>query len=198
MKNNETGEFELVLGNRELLSGFFLVVLLFGVAFAMGYIVGRNSSPSPKLIAESGGAQQEARPPAAGTPVPAPEPAPAATDPSQTPAGDQPAQPAAPEPVTQPARDDSAAKTPAQVPPSPATATLGETAAGNYWQVMAVKRPEAEVVLRALRDKGFPASLGAGPNDLIRVLVGPYPDTASLGRAKTELENAGFHPILKK
>ena len=46
MKNNETGEFELVLGNRQLLSGFFIVVLLFGVAFAMGYIVGRNSAPS--------------------------------------------------------------------------------------------------------------------------------------------------------
>ena len=30
MRNNETGEFELVVGNRQLLSGFFIVVLLFG------------------------------------------------------------------------------------------------------------------------------------------------------------------------
>ena len=54
MRNNETGEFELLVGNRQLLSGFFIVVLLFAVAFSMGYIVGRNSSPSAKVQAETG------------------------------------------------------------------------------------------------------------------------------------------------
>src|SRR4051794_34325022 len=54
MKNNESGEFELVMGNRQLLSGFFIVCLLFGVAFAMGYIVGRNSSPSARSLSEMG------------------------------------------------------------------------------------------------------------------------------------------------
>ena len=49
MRNNETGEFELVVGNRQLLSGFAIVVLLFGVGVAMGYIVGRNSPKSAKL-----------------------------------------------------------------------------------------------------------------------------------------------------
>jgi len=49
MKNNETGEFELVLGNRQLLSGFFIVVILFAVFFVMGYIVGRNSTPATQL-----------------------------------------------------------------------------------------------------------------------------------------------------
>src|ERR1019366_8101844 len=53
MRNNETGEFELLVGNRQLLSGFFIVVLLFAVAFSMGYIVGRNSSPSAKLQTET-------------------------------------------------------------------------------------------------------------------------------------------------
>ena len=48
MRNNETGEFELVVGNRQLLSGFFIVVLLFAVAFAMGYVVGQNSPRSAK------------------------------------------------------------------------------------------------------------------------------------------------------
>ncbi len=42
MRNKETGEFELVVGNRQLLSGFFIVVLLFAVVFAMGYILGQN------------------------------------------------------------------------------------------------------------------------------------------------------------
>ena len=48
MRNNETGEFELIVGNRQLLSGFFIVVLLFAVAFAMGYVVGQNSPRSAK------------------------------------------------------------------------------------------------------------------------------------------------------
>jgi cell division septation protein DedD len=197
MKNNETGEFELVLGNRQLLSGFFLVVLLFGVAFSMGYIVGRNSAPSPKAQAEAATglpAPGDARPQAAGSLV---NPPPQSAD-AAAPTADQPPADATPQPVTQPAREPEPAKAAAAPPPSPATATLGETQGTNFWQVMAVKRPEAEAVLKALRDKNFPASLGAGPNDLVRVLVGPYPDTQSLGRAKTELENAGFHPILKK
>jgi len=42
---NDDGEFELILGNRQLMSVFFIVVILLGVFFAMGYIVGRNSSP---------------------------------------------------------------------------------------------------------------------------------------------------------
>ena len=46
MRKNEDGEFELVLGNRQLLSVFFIVVVLLGVLFAMGYIVGTNS-PRP-------------------------------------------------------------------------------------------------------------------------------------------------------
>ena len=47
----KTGEFELTVGNRQLLSGFFIVVLLFAVAFAMGYVVGQYSPRSSKLSA---------------------------------------------------------------------------------------------------------------------------------------------------
>src|ERR1700710_1363059 len=38
------GEKELVLGNKQLISLFFVVVALCGVFFAMGYIIGRNTS----------------------------------------------------------------------------------------------------------------------------------------------------------
>jgi cell division septation protein DedD len=62
---------------------------------------------------------------------------------------------------------------------------------------MAVPQADAEVVARALKEKGFPASISQGPNNLMRVLVGPYNDTQSMGKAKTELENAGFRPIRK-
>jgi hypothetical protein len=77
MRNNETGEFELLVGNRQLLSGFFIVVLLFAVAFSMGYIVGRNSSPSAKLQTETGSSAGAA----SQTPETRPQPV------SQAPAG---------------------------------------------------------------------------------------------------------------
>src|ERR1035438_3436207 len=78
MKNNETGEFELVLGNRQLLSGFFIVVILFAVFFVMGYIVGRTSPPASQLAANrdqnsGAAAPSNTRPqPASGT-APAPQ-----------------------------------------------------------------------------------------------------------------------------
>src|ERR1022692_1753609 len=38
------GEHELVLGNKQLLSAFFVVVVLLGVFFTMGYFVGKNTA----------------------------------------------------------------------------------------------------------------------------------------------------------
>jgi cell division protein FtsN len=206
MKNNETGEFELVLGNRQLLSGFFIVVLLFGVAFAMGYIVGRNSTPSQRSQAEAAAGS------AAPVPKERPEPAPAASTPppaqtstDSTPAAQQPAaETAASSAVTPPAQSTTPPAQPAAQPPSPATppAPSAETPAdappGSYWQVIATSnRTAAEALQQSLKDKGFPVTLGPGPNNLVRVLVGPYSDTQSMGRAKTLLEAAGLHPVRK-
>ncbi|MBZ5619531.1 MAG: SPOR domain-containing protein [Acidobacteriia bacterium] len=219
MRNNETGEFELVVGNRQLLSGFFIVVLLFAVAFAMGYVVGENS--------RSAKAQTEAPGTAANPAAPAEmRPQPASAAPANPPAA-TPAQPAdsgqpstvdsTPQPTTQPAREvppptregPPAAREvppPAREAPRPArevkpAATAeaeppAEAPPGSYWQVLATANQDsAQNVLQSLKDKGFPVSLGPGPNNLTRVLVGPYRDTAALGRAKTDLESAGFHPV---
>src|SRR4051794_29426234 len=104
MRNNETGEFELVVGNRQLLSGFFIIVLLFAVAFAMGYVVGQNSPRSSKVMADnfvppSGSTGDPARPSASPAPPPQQAPAPAADSTAAPPAE------APPEPTTQPARE---------------------------------------------------------------------------------------------
>jgi len=124
----------MLLRNRQLLSGFFVIALLLGVAFARGYIVGRNSIPSPK-----------------GRPS---------------------------------VRSWSASVT--------------EPQPGTYWQVMAVAQPQANVFAKALRDKGFSVSLTPGTKNLTRVLVGPFPDRESLGRAKSDLVGSGFHPVILK
>ncbi len=197
MKNTETGEFELVLGNRQLLSGFFIIVLLFGVAFAMGYIVGRNSSPTklaetgatPSVKETSKDTLPNTPPPVASAPPDSGGQTPAAdTTPRETKAETpEPAPPAA-------SREAAPAEAPAEAP----AAVPAEAPPGSYWQVIATSnRTAAEALQQSLRDKGFPVTLGPGPNNLIRVLVGPYTDTQSMGRAKTQLEAAGLHPVRK-
>ena len=44
----------MVLGNRQLLSIFFIVVILLGVFFTMGYVMGRNSGSGGAATAAAG------------------------------------------------------------------------------------------------------------------------------------------------
>jgi cell division septation protein DedD len=87
---------------------------------------------------------------------------------------------------------------PATAPADTGTVASSELPAGSYWQVIAVKPEVAEAMRQTLKDKGFQVSLTPGPSNLTRVLVGPYSDTPSLGRAKTALETAGFQPVRYK
>jgi cell division protein FtsN len=199
MRNNETGEFELVVGNRQIMSGFFIVVLLFAVGVAMGYFLGQNSPKSAKLAAEAPATSAavtavDTRPQAA-----APVPATQQTPPAES--AQPPATPVetAPQPSTQPVRE---AATPAPVTASTAAASSSpapppEAPAGTYWQVMAVGRADADVVARTLQNKGFPALISPGTKGLTRVLVGPYADRPALGRAKGDLEAAGFTSLIR-
>jgi cell division septation protein DedD len=96
--------------------------------------------------------------------------------------GTQPAQ--QPEAAAPETAKPAAAEQPAAPEPQP-----GE----SYLQVAAIARRDAEILVDTLRKKGFPTMLATGPNELFRVLVGPYKDRDSLGKAKTELEAAGFN-----
>lgn len=195
MKNNETGEFELVVGNTQLLSGFFIVVLLFAVAFAMGYVVGQNAPRSVKVASDTS-TSSSASSPRDTRPLPASPPPQAPPPTAESPA--QPASDGQPQPSTQPVRDPDA-------PPAAASKGSGSSGLvpaadlppGSFWQLMAVRQPEAEAMRQTLKDKGFPAVLSPGPNNLTRVLVGPFSDTQTFGRAKTDLENAGFQPPVR-
>jgi hypothetical protein len=209
MRNNETGELELVVGNRQLMSGFFIVVLLLAVAFAMGYILGQNSPRSAKVQAEAPAASQPVA--AEGRPQPAAPAAPpveAAPDANAAAPGAGDAAEQGPQPTTQAAKDTQpaaqppAATAPAQTAaskasdaPLPAAASAQAAANGSFWQVIAIRDSEAEILVKTLKEKGYPASTAPGPNSLVRVLVGPYSDTPTMGRVKTELEGLGFHPI---
>src|SRR2546422_3372068 len=102
MPRNDEGDFELVLGNRQLLSGFFIVVILFAIFFSMGYIVGRHSSPAP--MNTTAAASQESAPLRAASPA-GPPPGQAevvAVDgkAGETPPPETPRQPVATQPAT--------------------------------------------------------------------------------------------------
>ncbi len=189
-REGETGEFELVLGNGQLLSGLFIVVLLFAVFFALGYVVGQNSPRSAKL-SEAGATPSTDRPQPVLSPQPLAQPPTAGVE---TPAQPQPDAGSA---AGQETPGAPAATVPEGGAPAAAATESEEPPPGSYWQVMALKEADAEVVVRSLKDKGFPALTAPGRNNLTRVLVGPYNDMAAMSKAKTALENAGFHPIKK-
>src|ERR1017187_10467701 len=102
MRNKETGEFELVVGDRQLLTGFFIGVLLLAVVFAMGYVLGQNSPRSTKLateaVATSTGVRSRPQPASPAEPKPGTMAAAAATPPDNSQAGVTPAADAPPEP----------------------------------------------------------------------------------------------------
>jgi hypothetical protein len=90
---DESDEKELVLGNKQLLSIFFIVVAMLGVAFTLGYMIGRNTAN----VSAAGVGRAV---PSQATPMQSPNPSHAAENPrSAEPADDPPPVPAAAEPA---------------------------------------------------------------------------------------------------
>jgi cell division septation protein DedD len=224
MPRNEEGEFELVLGNRQLLSVFFVTVILMGVCFAAGYIFGRNAAgPGGEAAAVKKGAERAividpaaadakgAAPKSGLAPgqvevrssPPAQAPKPAAEKPA--PAAERAATPPpreTPKPAAEPPKPVAAAK-PAPPAPKPVVRTAGgliQPASGQlFLQVAAVKRSDADTLVGELKKKDFNAAVGTGPNDaLFRVLVGPLGDSGEVTRQRARLKELGFDPILKR
>jgi cell division septation protein DedD len=185
------------------------VIVLFAVGVAMGYILGQNSEKSAKT--QQGDAQPcvatDGRPQPASQPVQeaaAAQPAPAA-DPAPQGGQEAPAQPTtqpakepepAPAPVTKPAEPEPAKPEPKKTPPAKSAAAGSDAPSGFFWQVTAkANKDSAQATVKILKERGFSAYLAPGPNNLTRVLVGPFKETASKAKAKTELEAMGFKPI---
>lgn len=195
---DENDQKELVLGNKQLLSIFFIVIAMLGVAFTLGYMIGRNTANasatgiSPASAIQASPAQsppptRDAEPSTVVPPVAAPvTPAPA----TEKMRGTRPAKPYETE-------NSYGADAPGGVPAPMTTAVAG---AASYLQVAAMKRADADHMVSVLRDRGFPALVGESPKEgLFRVLVGPYKDTASLVDGKAKLKAAGFdNPLIAR
>ena len=202
MRNKDTGEFELVVGDKQLLSAFFIGLLLMAVVFAMGYVLGQSSPKSAKIAPETATAAPtittETRPPAASQATPGVTDPAAVTPPADsTDAGQAAATPPAeppPQPTTVPAKEAGASP----LPPARVAKAAPEPANASYWQVLAGSSGGAASMLQTLKSQGFPVSTRPGPNNLTLVWVGPYTDKESLSGAKKKLEEAGLTNIFKK
>lgn len=200
MAKNEDGEFELILGNRQLLSVFFIVVILLGVFFTMGYIVGRNSGSATEVAATP---KQEPKPLVVNSPArdssATPAPAPASSEPAAEapPPKAGPEKPAAktmtdiaqPEPKKAEPPKKKAPEPPAPAAPSGDLPAIGQT----YLQLAATSEREARLEVDVLRKKGFKSMVAEIPEKrgTFRVLVGPVGE-GGVNKMKSDLNAAGF------
>jgi cell division protein FtsN len=228
MPTNEEGEFELVLGNKQLLSVFFIVVVLLGVFFTMGYIVGRNMSPAggPQMAgnAESNPLVVEPAGPGAPTaPLPEPinkpsplaptNPPPASTAPPTSttpppkpepvkpePPKPEPVKPAPPKPEpVKPALPKPEPPKPAPPKPAPVKPAPAPASGGTYLQVAATRKPDADKMVSDIAKRGFRVTLTPVPDsELFRVLVGPASSPDDLNKLKNDLAAIGFKGFPRK
>jgi len=222
MPRNEDGEMELVLGNKQLLSVLFILVVLLGVFFTMGYVVGRNNPSDEKLrlaVARNQVAVAGKLPPMTVDPTSgavSTKPSPAA---AETPA---PAQPVTVEPTRKEPekkeepkketvriaaelkKEDAKMKEPAPTPSVPVVVAGGmfqaTPSAGQYLQVAAIDRPGATGMAEAYRKQGFPALITPSSSPtLFRVVIGPLKDSGAVADTKMRLKNIGVEgAILRK
>lgn len=215
MFQDRDGEKEILLGNKQLLGIFFVLVILFVVLFGAGYMVGRTSSEkkvtetaveaksAPAESASANGGETHAV-----SPDPTTAPADAAPERSRTvtPRGDI-ASAAKPSPsVSSPTPLGSraaakAAKTELTRSEEEQQAETNASAAApaghsTYLQVAALQRGEAEKVAKILSKKGFHARIAPKPGtQYYRVLVGPVRDAGELASTRDALRTKGFREV---
>lgn len=136
MSKTDDGQYELILGDRQLVSGFFVLIILFAIFLTLGYVLGRNSvvvTETPETAGTRPAEDAGPRPPVGGAVAnvgkpSASEPAPAeATQPEQAP---RPAAEPPPAPVTTAAQVAERTTTaPAAAAPKPQPETAKAPAA---------------------------------------------------------------------
>lgn len=205
----KNGEFDTPLGNRRLLSVFFVVVVLLGVFFTTGYIVGKGSAAvladsSPKsvkpLIVDSVASPQ-------ALPVNEEAQNSRASDVVQSKPFEKPA--AAPDASVKPdtpVKSDASVKEVSNNQSAPAKPNVaGESAkketrgsgtpgpAKSYLQVAATTKREADNMMNVLKQKGFNTvalEIRERPGTW-RVFVGPVAENG-IDSTRADLQKMGF------
>jgi DedD protein len=208
--NGKRGGGERVLESRHLVGLFLGVVLLCGVFFTLGYVMGRNQFGG-SVHAESAIRNT----PSSSAKSKAAEPAPTAPDwdfydknkdtrhlepPAAAvkapPASSAPPKPSAnastPAAAAKPSTIDAKAASRPQQPAIPKASIV--------LQIAALRRQgDALEMAEAIQQKRFPCFVATPSADnYYRVQVGPYQDIVSAESAKRALEQLGFKPIIKR
>lgn len=205
----EGGSGEPVLESRHVVGMFVAVVVLCGVFFALGYVMGKTQfDASLRAAAEKPIAAPSRVDTSAGGAAPAGEwnasPAPAASKPAETSSpAPEPVAPAA-KPETPAPRATAHAARPAAAPAKSARGPLEKNPSvpqgGAVLQVAALRsQADALALAEALQQKEYPAYvLTPATGNLYRVQVGPYASAKAADAAKRALEREGFKTILKR
>jgi DedD protein len=204
-----------VLESRHLVSLFLGVVLLCGVFFTLGYVMGHNQYGGPVHAAESPDADQPVGRP---TPKAKPEQGPAATAApgnnewdfyskknaddtvnSMSKRAASPSASVAARPVD-PAAPLVAPNAGKSVPPASRFQAPKLNKGAVVLQVAAVTHEsDAMAMADLLQQKHFPSFVVTPTNDnFYRVQVGPYSDVQAADAAKQALDHAGFIAIIKR
>jgi DedD protein len=215
--NDKKSGGDFVLESRHLVGLFLLLVVIFGVVFTLGYLLGRSQYDT-KVRAAAGvpmGFDVPAGPPSAKSKT-RPE-----SEDAQVPKKNSDwdfyhsADPQAAADHLQPpvksvnaSAPPAAASKPAPVPSKPAKSSKPSSGADGplipkgsiMLQVAAVlHQDDALALAQALQQKKFPAFvIPPGADKYFRVQVGPYPDNQSASNARQELEAKGFKSIIKR
>ncbi len=198
------GEFELVLGNRQLFSVLGIVVILLGIFFAMGFFAGKSvgQASAGATTARRSGEQNPLV-------VDSPPSNPPASTPAAVPAVDEAAAPAADssskteekpasqekEPSTTKKADPAAAK--------PATSKNGDQVVkppnGSYLQVASTRLSEAQSLAALLRKHQFHVFLAESSKpELVRVLVGPFSSSDATAEARAKLKSLDIPNVIPR
>lgn len=201
----DSGEFELILGNKQLLSVLFIVIVLLGVFFAMGFLAGRSTAGNATATVAKN-TQEQPLDVGDSTTTP-PRPAPAAEGKDLLPTEPKPAEPAAKEPPPPEAKPElPAAKKEEPKKPEPAKPELPRRTAeptslfrenppeGTYLQVAAARRADADNLVALLGRQGMPGFVTPVPRktDLFRVIIGPLKGNEQIAAAREKLKEAGI------
>lgn len=227
MPRNDDGEMELVLGNKQLLSVLFILTVLLGVFFTMGYVVGRNNPSDERLrlaVAKqqvdvagklppvtvdptSGSLTTKPNPTVVETPVPS---RPITIEPTKKePEKKEPEKKEEAKKKEEPKKEEKKKEEAKKEPAPPPTSTPVEVAGGmfqatpapgQYLQVAAIDRPGATGMAEAYRKQGFPALITPSSSPtLFRVVIGPLKNSDAVADTKMRLKKIGVDgAILRK
>jgi DedD protein len=214
--NGKRGGGDRVLESRHLVSLFLGVVLLCGVFFTLGYVMGHNQYGDPVHAAATlDESTPPARPVAKPKEVEAPPtsaPAPAnnewdfytkKNDNHMDPVAKPSVNAAAPSPAVATRATNPAAEAPASAKTVPAAARFQapRMIKGSVVLQIAALTHESDALAMAdaLQQKRFPSFVVTPSTDnFYRVQVGPYQDEKAAEAAKTALDHAGFKAIIKR